>query len=228
MGEMSGNCALTGLEIASGDAAYGFVLTKTAEIYMGHTIVTAPVRGVFHSHGLTLTENVPLHGLAEGDLWSPYDESEHAAFIHADVFDNLASLQVEGMADDVTIATEIDQEIAGLREKRGLLVPRDSFAHLYWVNAVETFAWAKMKTMANSMIPGRGGAPTLLDQAFDLYRRCRLVKSAELELRHPISAVRRGPETGGARALRQMSVVVNRVLDAKPEPDAEDITPFLD
>jgi hypothetical protein len=225
MGDMSGNCALTGLEIASGDEAYGFVLTQTPEIHMGHTIVTAPVRGVFHSGWLTLTENVPLHGLTVGDDWTPYEKHEHAAFIHADVFDSLASLQVEGMDGDTTIATDIDKEITGLREKSGLTLPRDSFAHLYWIRAPETYTRAKMKAMSQKILPGRASEASPLDQVFDLYRRCRLVKSAELELRHPISAVRRGPETGGARALRQMNEVVNRVLDAKPQLDLEDDDP---
>lgn len=233
MGTQNNFCVLTGLELPEGSIAYMALMNPVPVEYVGHYIDVPPLRGKVTGYGnVELLEDVPCLGLKLGDHWpapSDDDAGPRNVFIHAAIFDAVADAPITFKQDE-TIGLQADAYCQQIRDKIAdrsrsqkiadalhlkpakticnafALMPVFRHYEAYWFSAYDTFA---------SCIDN----PEHLENAFELARRGRMLKSAEAELRRPLVPVNWGPQECDSRALHHISQLTTLIARKACEQD---------
>lgn len=214
MGCWSERCALTGLEISAGDAAYLAVIDPRFDTYDGHMILVPPVKGTYDDYGgLVLTEDVPLLGMRAGAAYTPAEDGETVVFFNAQVFEAIEKLQPESTFTSPTVGHEVDQGLTKLRTGVEDLRSQDLDPAILAMKLERHFSWPPEWRSAASKLVELIEQGDDLEPFYLLARRVKLMKSAEQELRRPISPIRVGPQHGGEAAQRQISKLALDILE---------------
>jgi len=222
MGCWSERCALTGLEISAGDAAYLAVIDERFDEYDGHMVLMPPVKGNYDDYGgLVLTEDVPLLGLRSGEQYSPLEDNKTIVLFNARVFEAIEDLEPEEAFTFATVGARIEESHAKLRRGIEEIVAEDLDASLLGRKLEHYFPWPPAWRGAQSMLQEIIEQKRDLEPFFEMSRRVKLMKAAEFELRRPITPIRVGPQHGGAAAQRQISRLVLDILDDQDRERAD-------
>ena len=209
MGTTNTGCALTGLEIVEGEAAYFFMLANTPDPREGYAITLPPVKGIYDGvMGLTLTEDHCSLGLKAGDRLPQSLEThkdDARLFLHPEIFEML-----QGTVYDEDGRSFGDSENQGINQLRAALSNREKLdsrgAELNadpdvieaWLVARSLYAfpygtWSKGHDVFLSALSN----PDLLDNALTIFGRARRLLHASVHLRRPLVPSFGGPQETG-------------------------------